>query len=114
MAKVVGGFASSHTPLMYMEGKDWGKRGEQDRRNRELIKMPEGKRVTYDELEALADPAIAEGIDAGADEGDARLPDQVVPAGPEALRQAAKTFALSQDCFAAACACHGRSALKVR
>jgi len=37
-----------------MEGKDWGKRGEQDKRNRELIKMPEGKRVTYDELEALA------------------------------------------------------------
>jgi 3-O-methylgallate 3,4-dioxygenase len=62
MAKVVGGFASSHTPLMYMEGKDWGKRGEQDRRNRELIKMPEGKRVTYDELEALADPAIKKQI----------------------------------------------------
>ena len=62
MAKVVGGFASSHTPLMYMEGKDWGKRGEQDRRNRELVKMPEGKRVTYDELEALADPAIKKQI----------------------------------------------------
>ena len=47
---------------MYMKGEDWGKRGEQDRRNRELIKMPEGKRVTYDELEALADPEIAKHI----------------------------------------------------
>ena len=37
MAQIIGGFASSHTPLMYMEGKDWGKRGEQDRRNRELV-----------------------------------------------------------------------------
>jgi hypothetical protein len=47
---------------MYMPGEDWGKRGEQDRRNRELIKMPEGKRVTYDELEALADPEIRKHI----------------------------------------------------
>ena len=47
---------------MYTKGEDWGKRGEQDRRNRELIKMPEGKRVTYDELEALADPEIAKHI----------------------------------------------------
>ena len=62
MAKVIGGFASSHTPLMYMKGEDWGKRGEQDRRNRELIKMPEGRRVTYDELERLADPEIAKHI----------------------------------------------------
>src|SRR5438132_7632658 len=62
MAQIIGGFASSHTPLMYMEGKDWGKRGEQDRRNRELVKMPEGKRVTFDELLALADPAIAKQI----------------------------------------------------
>jgi len=62
VAKIIGGFASSHTPLMYMEGPDWAKRGEQDRRNRELIKMPEGRRVTYDELERLADPAIAKHI----------------------------------------------------
>jgi 3-O-methylgallate 3,4-dioxygenase len=62
MAKVVGGFASSHTPLMYMKGEDWGKRGEQDRRNRELVKMPEGFRVTYDELEAIADKEIAKHI----------------------------------------------------
>ena len=47
---------------MYMQGEDWGKRGEQDRRNRELIKMPEGKRVTYDELEVLADPEIRKHI----------------------------------------------------
>jgi hypothetical protein len=47
---------------MSMLGEDWGKRGEQDRRNRELIKMPEGRRVTYDELEVLADPEIRKHI----------------------------------------------------
>jgi 3-O-methylgallate 3,4-dioxygenase len=62
MAKVVGGFASSHTPLMYTVGEEWGKRGERDKNNPELVKMPEGKRVTYEELEASADPAIAQHI----------------------------------------------------
>jgi 3-O-methylgallate 3,4-dioxygenase len=62
VAKIIGGFASSHTPLMYTMGEEWGKRGENDRRNRELIKMPEGRRVTYDELERLADPEIAKHI----------------------------------------------------
>jgi len=61
MAKVVGGFASSHSPTLGMAGEDWVRRGESnDRRNPELVKMPEGKRVTYDELLALADPKIAE------------------------------------------------------
>jgi hypothetical protein len=42
-----------------MAGEDWVRRGETvDRRNPELLKMPEGKRVTYDELLALADPGI--------------------------------------------------------
>jgi hypothetical protein len=37
----------------------WGVHAENDVRNGELVKMPEGKRVTYDELLASADPKIA-------------------------------------------------------
>ena len=62
MAKVIGGFASSHSPLMSMPGELWPNRGVQDQRNRELVKMPEGKRVTYDELLATANPEIAKHI----------------------------------------------------
>ena len=58
MAKIVAGFASSHTPLMSLPGEDWSKRADDDRRNRELIRPRDGAHVTYDELLASADPAI--------------------------------------------------------
>ncbi|HET6318556.1 MAG TPA: extradiol ring-cleavage dioxygenase, partial [Chloroflexota bacterium] len=58
MATIVGGFASSHTPLMSLPGQDWAKRAEDDKRNRELIRPTDGAHVTYDELLASADPAI--------------------------------------------------------
>src|SRR5215469_8599298 len=60
MAKIVAGFASSHTPLMSLPGQDWAKRAEDDKRNRELIRPADGKHVTYDELLEAADPNIAE------------------------------------------------------
>ena len=63
MASIVAGFASSHTPLMSLPGEDWGKRANDDMRNRELIRPRDGKRVTYDELLESADPSIAEQID---------------------------------------------------
>ena len=60
MAKVVGGFRSSHSPLMsLLSGELWEIHAQNDPRNGELVKMPEGKRVTYDELLTQADPAIA-------------------------------------------------------
>ena len=60
MAKVVGGFGSSHSPLMsLLSGELWEIHARNDPRNGELVKMPEGERVTYDELLAKADPAIA-------------------------------------------------------
>jgi hypothetical protein len=40
---------------MSMPGELWVKQGERDRNNRELVKMPEGKRVTFDQLLGLAD-----------------------------------------------------------
>jgi len=59
VAKIVGGFGSSHSPLMSLTGELWAVHAQNDLRNGELVKMPEGKRVTYDELLAAADPAIA-------------------------------------------------------
>ena len=59
MAKIVAGFASSHTPLMSLPGQDWAKRAEDDKRNRELVRPTDGAHVTYDELLASADPKIA-------------------------------------------------------
>lgn len=59
MTKVVGGFASSHSPLMSLPGDLWRLRSEADKHNRELITVPEGKRVTYEQLLAQADPSIA-------------------------------------------------------
>ena len=60
MARIVGGFASSHTPLMSLPGQDWAKRAEDDKRNRELIRPSDGAHVTYEELLASANPAIKE------------------------------------------------------
>src|SRR5438105_2874961 len=59
MAKIVAGFASSHTPLMSLPGEDWSKRADDDKRNRELIRPSDGAHVSYDELLASADPKIA-------------------------------------------------------
>lgn len=44
---------------MYLSGADWQLRSDADKKNRELITVPEGKHVTYDELLAGADPNIA-------------------------------------------------------
>ena len=59
MAKVVGGFGSSHSPLMSLPSNLWSVHAQNDIRNGELVAMPAGKRVTYDELVAQADPNIA-------------------------------------------------------
>lgn len=60
MAKIVGGFGSSHSPLMSLKtGELWKIHSNNDLRNGELVMPPNGKRVTYDELLANADPALA-------------------------------------------------------
>jgi 3-O-methylgallate 3,4-dioxygenase len=62
MARIVAGFASSHTPLMSLPGEHWAKRAEDDTRNRELIRPSDGAHVTYDKLLESANPKIAEQI----------------------------------------------------
>ena len=62
MAKIVGGYGSGHTPLMSVPGELWSVYAQRDPQNRELILPPSGKRVTYDELLAAADPRIKDQI----------------------------------------------------
>ena len=61
MAQIVGGFGSSHTPLMSLTtGELWQDYANNaDHRNRELVKPPNGRHLTYEELLAEADPSIA-------------------------------------------------------
>ena len=54
MAKIVGGFGSSHSPLMSLPSHLWSVHAQNDIRNGELVTMPAGNRVTYDELVAQA------------------------------------------------------------
>jgi 3-O-methylgallate 3,4-dioxygenase len=66
MAKIVGGFASGHTPLMSYTRPDlWFAAGQGDQRNTELVRPPACERVTYEELLAGADPKIATLINEG-------------------------------------------------
>ena len=60
MAKIVGGFASSHSPLMSLTGELWAVHAQNDLRNSELVRPPNGELVSYEELLATADPGIAE------------------------------------------------------
>ena len=60
MAKIVGGFASSHSPLMSLTGELWAVHAQNDLRNSELVRPPDGELVSYEELLATADPGIAE------------------------------------------------------
>ncbi len=63
MARVVGGFASSHTAQMAQPGDTWARRSAGDMKNGELITVPGGARVTYEQLLAQANPDIARQLD---------------------------------------------------
>src|SRR5438128_12416111 len=62
VAKVVGGFGSSHSPLMSLTGELWAVHAQNDIRNRELVQAPSGKRVTSDELLAEAERGMADPV----------------------------------------------------
>lgn len=59
MARIVAAFGTSHSPQLSIPAQGWKDRAVEDRRNRTLYTVPEGRHVDYDELETLADPAIA-------------------------------------------------------
>ena len=58
MAEIVLGIGTSHTPLLSLPAELWEEYAKRDRNNPELL-TPDGTRLTYDELLARADPAIA-------------------------------------------------------
>src|SRR5262245_8071337 len=60
MARMVLGLATSHSPQLSLPAEHWLKRGEEDRLNQSLYRVPDGKHVTFDELLAEVDPKIAQ------------------------------------------------------
>ena len=62
MAQIIGGFASSHTPLMSLPGEQWHLRADDDTRNKELVQAVTGRHMPYNELLKEADPDIAKQI----------------------------------------------------
>ncbi len=64
MAHLVAAFGTSHSPQLSMPADGWGERGQEDRRNRTLYTIPEGRHVDYDELAQTADPAVAKELSA--------------------------------------------------
>ncbi|WP_420131985.1 extradiol ring-cleavage dioxygenase [Rhodopseudomonas sp.] len=51
MAKLVFGLATSHTPMLTLEGKRWSERAADDRRSKSL-NLSDGRFVSYDQLAA--------------------------------------------------------------
>jgi hypothetical protein len=60
MARIVLGLATSHSPQLSLPPEHWLRRGEEDRRNPSLYRVPDGKHVTFEELLAEAGPGIAQ------------------------------------------------------
>lgn len=58
MAKVVLGIGSSHSPVLLMEPPAWLARAAKDDKSIFVLHGHDGKRVSYDELLAKADPAL--------------------------------------------------------
>lgn len=59
MAEIVLGIGTSHTPVVSLPPELWEAYAQGDTRNPELLAPPDGERLSYDELLARADPAIA-------------------------------------------------------
>ncbi|MFI5266020.1 MAG: protocatechuate 3,4-dioxygenase, partial [Chloroflexota bacterium] len=57
MARIVLGLGTSHTPQLSSPVESWPQHGENDKKNPWLFDRA-GKRVTYDEVLAAADPNI--------------------------------------------------------
>jgi hypothetical protein len=63
MARIVLGLATSHSPQLSTPAELWPLHGERDKHNPHLIDT-DGFHVSYDELLAKADPALAKEVTA--------------------------------------------------
>jgi len=61
MAQIVAGFATSFSPQLHVSPDLWAAMGERDKSSAHLI-GPDGRDHSYDELAAMAGPAVAQGI----------------------------------------------------
>lgn len=62
MAEVILGIGTSHGPMLSMPPELWLEFGKEDRQRQAMVAPWDGSTVTYDELLARADPAIARGL----------------------------------------------------
>lgn len=63
MARIVLGLGTSHSPQLSIPAEAWRQRGEEDRRNQTLYRVPDGRHVNYDELMDGADAGILKQLD---------------------------------------------------
>ncbi|MCZ6789557.1 MAG: hypothetical protein O7D33_06430 [Chloroflexi bacterium] len=62
MGEIVLGLITSHSPLLSVPVELWTAYAERDKRNPNIYRVPDGKHMTYEDLLAEADPAIAKEI----------------------------------------------------
>ncbi|NQW22940.1 MAG: extradiol ring-cleavage dioxygenase [SAR202 cluster bacterium] len=60
MAEIVLGLGTSHSPMLSLPGELWGEYAARDMGNPMLLSLDDGRVMTYEELLAAADPAIAQ------------------------------------------------------
>ncbi|HEX6513233.1 MAG TPA: extradiol ring-cleavage dioxygenase [Chloroflexota bacterium] len=93
MAQIVLGLASSHTPQLSSPVETWPQHGENDKKNPWLFDR-QGRRVSYEEALAAADPGIAAGElnsdkqrqrHEAAQQAVARLQDALAEAAPDVV-----------------------------
>ncbi len=58
MAEIVLGMGTSHSPMLSMTAEMWPEYAKGDVRIRDLLTVPDGRNITFDELLKCADPAI--------------------------------------------------------
>ena len=81
MAEIVLGLGTSHSPMLSLPGELWGEFAARDKGNPMLLSLEDGRTMSYDELLAAADPAIAK-----------RLTTEVFQAQSEACQKAISTL----------------------
>ena len=59
MAEIVLGLGTSHSPMLSLPSELWSEYAERDKGNPMLLSLEDGRTMTYEELLAKADPAIA-------------------------------------------------------
>ncbi|MDA1129020.1 MAG: extradiol ring-cleavage dioxygenase [Chloroflexi bacterium] len=88
MAEIVLGLGTSHSPMLSLPGELWGEYAARDKGNPMLLSLDDGRTVTYDELLASADPAIAARLTSEVFQGQYEACQKAITALEDALTEA--------------------------